>query len=315
MKLLGLDIGSNSVGSAWVDTAIQEICMGVSVFPAGVDEQENKRGAPKNQARRQTRSQRRTIHRRAERKRKLVRFLMEKSLVPREPGELRKLFDFDPWLLRRKSLCEPLSPHEFGRVVIHLAQRRGAVGVVTDPDDPDEGKVKEGMDRLGNLMQEQGAETVGQLLANLIDERKLKYCLLATREEKSYLDPIRNRQYRIREEDMLFAGRPLVSAEFHRIVKAQRCFEETHVRIGIIRSPLSTMLTKELLEKLDDPRQTNTWRHQGLLFGQRRTYWDAGTLGRCVLEPAERCAPQADRHASYYRVVETVNNILIEEGG
>ena len=56
---LGLDIGSNSVGSAWVDSELHEIHLAASVFPAGVDEQEDKRGAPKNQARRQTRSQRR----------------------------------------------------------------------------------------------------------------------------------------------------------------------------------------------------------------------------------------------------------------
>ena len=48
--LLGLDIGTNSVGSAWVDTDREEVHLGVSVFPAGVDEQETRRGDPKNQA-------------------------------------------------------------------------------------------------------------------------------------------------------------------------------------------------------------------------------------------------------------------------
>ena len=100
---LGLDIGSNSVGSAWVDTERQEVHLAASVFPAGVDEQENKRGAPKNQARRQTRSQRRTIHRRAQRKRQLARFLMDHDLLPREATELQELFDLDPWQLRRKA--------------------------------------------------------------------------------------------------------------------------------------------------------------------------------------------------------------------
>lgn len=38
MKLLGLDIGSNSVGSAWVDTDKKLIRMGDSVFPAGIEE-------------------------------------------------------------------------------------------------------------------------------------------------------------------------------------------------------------------------------------------------------------------------------------
>lgn len=297
---LGLDIGSNSVGSAWVDTHRREIHLAASVFPAGVDEQDNKRGAPKNQARRQTRSQRRTIHRRAQRKRLLTRFLMDKGLLPRDAEALRKLYDLDPWSLRRRALVEPLAPHEFGRIVIHLAQRRGAVGVTTDPDDPDEGKVKEGMDRLARLMNERNAATIGQLMADLIDERRQSH------DGKSWNEPIRNRQYRMAEDQQLFAGRDLIRQEFRRIVERQRSCRD---------SELAKLLTDDLVKALDDPAQADSWRHGGLLFGQRRTYWDTGTLGRCVLEPSERCAPIADRHASCFRVVETVNNILIRERG
>lgn len=295
---LGLDIGSNSVGSAWVDLDKKTIHLGVSIFPAGVDEQENKRGSPKNQDRREKRSQRRTIHRRAERKRRLTSFLIERGLLPSDPDELQKLFNCDPWQLRRKALHEALSPHEFGRVVIHLAQRRGAVGVETDPDDPEEGKVKEGMDRLSALMTEAETETVGQFLAGLIDERR------QSNGDVTWNDPIRNRQYRMPAEQQLFAGRELVRKEFHLIAERQRAF---------IDSTLAPLLTDELIKELDDQSETNTWRHRGLLFGQRRTYWDTGTLGRCDLEPTERCIPVADRHAGDFRVIETVNNIRITE--
>ncbi|MHC4444259.1 MAG: hypothetical protein ACYTA5_16805, partial [Planctomycetota bacterium] len=72
---LGLDIGTNSVGSAWVDTEREEISLGVSVFPAGVEETDTKRGSPKNQKRREKRSQRRSIARRSGRKRALRGFL------------------------------------------------------------------------------------------------------------------------------------------------------------------------------------------------------------------------------------------------
>lgn len=315
---LGLDIGSNSVGSAWVDTDCKEIHLAASVFPAGVDEQEDKRGAPKNQARRQTRSQRRTIHRRAARKRTLVRFLMERGLLPRDGGELRMLFDVTPWSLRREALKQPLTPYEFGRIVVHLAQRRGALGITADPEVAEEGestergdsenkkkrdedrKVKRGIRRLEALMKERGAETVGQLMADLMDERKRQ------QDGASWNDPIRNRQYRMPEDQQLFGGRELVRKEFHRIVEVQRGFQ---------RSELGGMLTDKLVKDLDDPSQTGTWRHRGLLFGQRRTYWDTGTLGRCVLEPTERCVPIADRQADYFRVVETVNNIRIERRG
>jgi len=328
--LLGLDIGSNSVGSAWVDTDQKVIRLAASVFPAGVDEQEDKRGAPKNQARRQTRSQRRNIHRRAERKRLLARFLIEQGLLPPGGDALRKHYDIDPWALRRKALKESLTPHEFGRVLVHLAQRRGAVGVVSDPDDPDEGKVKDGMDRLAKEMTEAGAHTVGQFIADRIeqaqrpverapDEAYSRRTVERRRSQKvrwkqrgesapapHVHDPVRNRKYRIPEDQQLFAGRELIRKEFHGIVEAQRSFKE---------NDLAPRLTDDLVRQLDDPHQTDTWRHRGRLFGQRRTYWDTGTLGRCVLEPTERCAPIADRHASYYRVVETVNNIKIRERG
>lgn len=298
--VLGFDIGSNSVGSAWVDHYRKTIEMAASVFPAGVDEQENKRGAPKNQARRQTRQQRRNIDRRAKRKRELTRFLMYQRFLPREEIALRKLYNMDPWALRRNALREPLTLHEFGRVLVHMAQRRGAVGVTTDPDDPDEGKVKEGMDRLDKLMKERGAQTIGALMADLIEERR------HSSNGVSWNEPIRNRQYRIAEDKQLFAGRALIRRELQFIVAAQRSFKH---------SELAPLLTDELVRELDDPRKTNSWRHRGLLFGQRATYWDTGTLGRCDLEPTERCAPIADRHASYFRALETVNNITIKEYG
>lgn len=42
--ILALDIGSNSVGSAWIDQEAGRITVGTSVFPAGVEESEDKRG-------------------------------------------------------------------------------------------------------------------------------------------------------------------------------------------------------------------------------------------------------------------------------
>ena len=170
---LGLDIGSNSVGSAWVDTDGREVYLAASVFPAGVDEQENRRRAPKNQARRQTRSQRRTIARRAVRKRKLTGFLTEHRLLPADQTELQLVLDLDPWQLRRKALREPLSAFEFGHVVLHLAQRRGAVGIITDPENDDEGKVKDGMERLKKEMQEAGPNTtVGKFIADRMERAR-----------------------------------------------------------------------------------------------------------------------------------------------
>ncbi len=112
-----------------------------------------------------------------------------------------------------------------------------------------------------------------------------------------YADAIRNR---------------LDSFEFHadrEIIRKE--FETLWQKQSSSTSELSRLLTEDVRTALDDPEGDDKWRHQGALFGQRRTYWNTGTLGRCDLEPTDRCVPFADRHASYYRVLETVNNLRI----
>src|SRR3984893_977926 len=102
---LGLDIGSNSVGSAWVDTQTGQITVGLSVFPAGVDESDEKRGDPKNAKRRTTRRTRITLARRAARKRLLRLKLIAVGRLPPDAAEFKKLLgNTDPWVLRRKGL-------------------------------------------------------------------------------------------------------------------------------------------------------------------------------------------------------------------
>lgn len=319
VAVLGLDIGSNSVGSAWVELKANRAHLAASVFPAGVDEKEGQRGTPKNQARRLTRGQRRTIDRRGRRKRLLQKFLIDSGLLPKEQAAFTALLNADPWHLRVAALSEtsPISPHEFGRICLHMAQRRGAFGINVDLEDNendnddkaaadgDDGKIKEGMKRLNAAMKEKGAETFAQFIVALSKERTT-HGTNARGEAFSWRDPIRNRQYRMPEDQQYYAGRDVIRDEFHKIVNAQR---------GQRSSALAKLLTDDLIRKLDDPKGNATWRNSGLLFGQRRIYWDLGTLGRCDLEPTERCIPIADRHASYYRVVESVNNIRIEHEG
>src|SRR5690606_24108594 len=80
---------------------------------------------PKNAQRRIARGMRRQIARRARRKRALKEALIRCGLFPSDPDKQQELFDQDPYLLRDKALREPLEPHEIGRVLIHLNQRRG----------------------------------------------------------------------------------------------------------------------------------------------------------------------------------------------
>jgi len=177
-----------------------------------------------------------------------------------------------------------------------------------DEAESSDAKVKGAVDRTRSLLDERNATTFGQLVAELIREREH-----VLRDEKGnqrtskkgnpsrYFDPVRNRGGVFN----LHADRTMIREEFQALWSSQESFD----------GPLAKILTDDLLLELDDPSGDDIWRHKGLLFGQRRTYWDTGTLGRCDLEPTDRCVPIADRHASYFRVIETVNNIRIQRLG
>ena len=296
MKILAFDIGTNSVGSAWIDTKQQKIKLAVSVFPAGVEASDSKRGAPKNQKRRQARSQRRSTHRRSKRKRLLRKLLIESKLLPQDPDKFAGLFadeNMNPWLLRRDALKRALAPFEFGRILIHLNQRRGALGISIDTEDPEEGKVK---DAITALQSELKGRTVGQFMADLYENDVQKIA-----NDETVRNSIRNR----RDSFRFHADRGMIRDEFLRIWEFQ----------SAQKGDLANLLTKSLKTKLDNPTSTATWREQGFLFGQRATYWDSGTLGRCDLEPTEHRCPKADMFAQEFLVLEYVNNIKIEKRG
>lgn len=350
----GLDIGSNSLGSAWIDHQTGEITVGLSVFPAGVDESDEKRGDPKNAKRRTARRARITLARRAERKRRLRLKLISVGLLPSNAEEFKKLLqETDPWVLRRKALTEPLAPHEFGRVLLHLAQRRGALGfdadvgdkgavkkaIVdlqlkmlqrfgseqarkaeqelrgriellskkkrTEQEDTELDKAQEELTKLCKSLLQDSAVTYGRFVADLRDERRTP---ITTPDRRKHQRGPREWRKAVRNQAGNFefhADRAMIRDEFAKLWDAQK-------RLG---GPLAEILTDDLLLALDDESRNSNWRHKGLLFGQRMQSWDLGTLGRCVLEPTERCAPHADMDASRYLVVETVNNLKIVERG
>jgi CRISPR-associated endonuclease Csn1 len=355
MHAFGLDIGSNSVGSAWIDHETGKITVGLSVFPAGVDESDEKRGDPKNVKRRMSRRTRITLARRALRKRGLRLKLINNGLLPDNEEAFRKLLnDTDPWHLRFKGLTEQLAPCEFGRVLLHLAQRRGAVGF--DADVGDKGEVKKAIVGLQLKMLEKlgspQARIDGTALRKAIDEleKKKKRSDLENSELEKSREKLHHLCHTLLEDRTVTVGRlmamlqderrtPVTTPDRRKKKKGPREWREPirnkagkfefHADRAMIRDefaklwdaqkkfggPLAEKLTDELRLALDDESRDGAWRHKGLLFGQRKASWDLGTLGRCVLHPSERCVPHADMYASRYLVVETVNNLKIIERG
>ena len=170
-KTLGLDLGSNSIGwSIFDQDASRLVAAGVRVFPEGVDRDKQGGEVSKNEARRIARGMRRQIFRRANRKRKLCRILVDAGLLPRE--DVAEVLQLDPYDLRRRALAEKLEPFQIGRAVAHLNQRRGFLSNRKS----DKAKEKETKGMLAEISQLQGAveaaghKTLGQYLAGLNDQ-------------------------------------------------------------------------------------------------------------------------------------------------
>lgn len=125
--VFGLDIGTTSIGFAVIEHDVECATgkihrLGVRIFPEARDA----KGVPLNQERRQARLRRRQLRRRRERRRVLADQLSDAGLLPSHQSvEWHEIMKLDPYDLRRRAFDgEPLVPHEVGRAIYHLAQRR-----------------------------------------------------------------------------------------------------------------------------------------------------------------------------------------------
>ncbi len=309
--ILGLDIGSNSVGSAaWVP-ATNEIVTGVSVFPAGVEQSDRGRGDPVGRDRRLKRTLRRMTARRAERKRQVWLACADAGLLPTSRAEIDALLQDEsanPWRLRAEGLDRALTPHEFGRVLLHMAQRRGGLGLnlpaVEDASDEDaaesstdERASRAAFDHTTREMKARKARTYGELMWMLLGDAR------RTVGRVEYHQPIRNRDNLMGLDPAraFFAKREMIRDEFLQLW-AKQC---------ACGGALAAILSDDLRRVFDDPTEDEDWRHRGALFSQRRTKWDLGVLGRCTLEPSDRCVPLADMHAQRYRVLDLIPQLRV----
>lgn len=216
--ILGIDLGANSLG--WAAIRLEDgetagvLTAGVRVFPAGVSGLEY--GADESHAakRREARLQRRQTDRRRRRIHKIYRILAGFGLLPpardveqrtRTVAELDRnlkakfqVEDRLPYVLRARALDEKLEPHELGRALFHLAQRRGFLSnrKTMRESDEDRGKVKTAISSLSEAMGSTASRTLGEYL--------------------SKLDP---HQQRIRKQ---YTARQMYLDEFERIWEAQQ---------------------------------------------------------------------------------------------
>lgn len=289
--VLGLDLGTTSIGWAVVDASVDESgkvlkelglrAAGVRIFPEGVNRDSRGAEVPKSVERRTARGARRNRYRRAQRRRNLVRALVEADLLPRKEAELNALWQLDPYELRARGLKERLSLHEFGRVIFHLNQRRGfKSNRKSGSAAEDKGILKE-MNDLQAAVNESGARTLGEY-----------FCQIAGEEQRNL---VRNGT-RIRGHHTF---RSMYAAEMDALWSAQSRFH-------------GSALTDELRDRIRDE----------ILLYQRPLKPQTHLIGICELERSEdpngkvigepRC-PRSDWFAQQFRVLTEVANLRICE--
>ena len=279
--IFGFDIGTTSIGFAVIDHDVHRGTgairrMGVRIFPEARDP----KGAPLNQERRAARMRRRQLRRRRKRRRELEGILSEAGLLPgRESAEWRTVMQTDPYDLRRRAAAgEALTPHELGRALYHLAQRRHFKGrdideiaddtadkttkAKQDGEDVDEKKAKSARDETVQALERDGGTLGAWLSERGPHERKRG----------------------------VHAARRYVEEEFNAIWRLQT----PHLPV------LKTAGLKEALHEA--------------VFAQRPTFWRKNTLGECRFVPGAELCPKGSWLSQQKRMLEKVNNLEIAGG-
>jgi CRISPR-associated endonuclease Csn1 len=135
-KILGLDLGTNSIGWALVDEAenMNEkssiIKLGVRVNPLTVDEQQNfekGKSITTNADRTLKRSMRRNLQRYKLRRENLIEILKKHGFITDETilSENGNRTTFETYRLRAKAATEEISLEEFARILLMINKKRG----------------------------------------------------------------------------------------------------------------------------------------------------------------------------------------------
>ncbi len=297
-KILGLDLGANSVGWALIEyvngTPQRIVGMGSRIFDAAVEGNLEK-GQEESRAveRRMARQLRRQHKRRVMRMIRVGELLQQAGWLPagnlRDSVERDRLFKeldkalreqyairgFKPsdtdairgiaYFLRARALDEPLQPYALGRALYHLAARRGFLSnrKATAKKDEDLGEVKKGITELKKQIEEKGARTLGEYFYH-------------------HVDPVKEKRIRKR-----WTAREMYQDEFDQILARQ-------VELGAIQ---------------DNPKFFRKLRKA--IFRQRPLKSQRGLIGPCQFEEKEKRAPWHSLLAQEFRLLQKINDLKL----
>ena len=179
-RILGLDLGTTSIGWALVNEAEHEseqssiIKLGVRVNPLTVDESSNYekgKAVETNQVRRQKRSAHRNLQRYKQRRATLLSILKKHGFITDETllSENGENSTYETYNLRAKAVTEQISLEEFARVLLMINKKRGYKSSRKAKSGED-GKLIDGMTVAKKLYDEN--LTPGQLCFQILSDGK-----------------------------------------------------------------------------------------------------------------------------------------------
>ena len=304
-KILGLDLGTNSIGWALVENN-NILGIGSRIFPEGVvnlGEGEG-RETSKNASRTAARGTRRQFFRRKLRKRYLLRELAKNGLCPIDfklvkewngkeifkTKELQNWFQLNPYQLRAKAIKEKITLEELGRIFYHMIQRRGfqSNSRSAGADNNETSVIFKGDSKIGKigisetLKSIQKTKTLGSYLNTIYPEPN---------------KPFSGEQERIRNR---YTTRQMYIDEFETIWEFQKQFHTT--------------LTDEL-KTIFGGRKKDGYTEDGVLFHQRPLRSQKHLVGHCTFEPKKTKCPISAIPNEKRRVYEWVNTIKYDKAG
>lgn len=295
-KILGLDLGTNSIGWALIDDKLNKILgIGSRIFPMGVENLgDGDNEMSKNASRTGARGVRRQFFRRRLRKKVLLKALSENKMCPMDmtdfedwkhtkqfPTEkLATWFAINPYELRQKALNEKLSLEEIGRVFYHLIQRRGFLSNSRKGGSDDgaifKGNPKEGKIGIDDTLESIVGKTLGSYLYDIYPKENQPF--------QDGLERIRNR----------YTTRKMYVDEFELIWDLQAQFH--------------SVLTEEL-KTVFGGRKLDGYKEDGILFHQRPLRSQKHLVGNCSFEPSKTKCPISDIPVELFRIYQWVNTV------
>ena len=295
-KILGLDLGTNSIGWALIEDNQNKILgLGTRIFPMGVENLGDGEGEiSKNASRTGARGVRRQFFRRRLRKQILLKALSENKMCPLEASDFQEWkrnkrfpveklttwFALNPYELRQKALIEKLSLEEIGRIFYHLIQRRGFLSNSRKGGSDDgtifKGNPKEGKIGITETQKNIEDKTLGTYLFEIYPKENQPF--------QDGLERIRNR----------YTTRKMYVDEFELIWNKQAQFH--------------TELTNEL-KTLFGGRKLDGYKEDGILFHQRPLRSQKHLVGNCSFEPRKTKCPISAIPFEQFRVWQWVNTV------